>query len=178
MNVNLYSYLFDILKYTVAGVGVVWIAFYLIKPYLERGEKIQLLEFRKSINTQTLPLRLQAYERLVLFIERINPANLLIRLNGPAYSAQELHSIIVEDIRNEFQHNVTQQIYVSARAWTVVRNVKDDTLAVVNSIYKSLPENATGLEYSKNILGRLSTLEENPYDLGASMLRKDLEDLF
>src|SRR6202046_1902859 len=114
---NLFPFLLDILKYTIAGMGIVWIAFYLIKPYLDRDEKIQMLEFRKTLSNQTLPLRLQAYERLVLFIERINPANMLIRMNATSYSAHELYSLIVEDIRSEFQHNITQQIYVSSRAW-------------------------------------------------------------
>src|SRR5476649_2344211 len=125
---TLYPYFLDILKYTVAGMGVVWIAFYLFKPYLDRSENIQLIELKKTISNQTLPLRLQAYERIVLFIERVNPANLLIRLNGTAFPAAELHSLIVAEIRNEYQHNVTQQLYVSARAWAVVKRMKDDTL--------------------------------------------------
>jgi hypothetical protein len=175
---NLLPFLLYILKYTFAGVGVVWIAFYLVKPYLERDEKIQLLEFRKAVSNQTLPLRLQAYERLVLFIERINPANMLIRLNATAYTAQELHSIIMEDVRSEYQHNITQQIYVSTRAWGVVKNIKDDTMAMVGNAVKSLPETATGLELSKAVLGFLSQVENNPYEVGAAMMRKDLEELF
>ena len=174
----LYPFLLDIVKYTVAGLGVVWIAFYLLKPYLDRSEQIQMLEFKKTITSQTLPLRLQAYERLVLFIERMNPANMLIRLNGPAYSAIELHSLIVEDIRNEYQHNITQQIYVSSRAWAVVKRVKEDTLGAVNNAVRALPETATGLDLSKTLLGYLSSMEENPYDIGANMLRKDIEELF
>jgi hypothetical protein len=175
---TLYPYLLDIIKYTVAGLGVVWIAFYLLKPYLDRSESIQLLEFKKSISAQTLPLRLQAYERVVLFIERVNPANMLLRLNGPGITAAEMHALIVNEVRNEFQHNITQQIYVSSRAWGVVKQLKDDTLSIVNNAVKALPETATGLELSKTILGHLSHLENNPYDIGASMIRKDLEDLF
>ena len=175
---NLFPFLLDIVKYTISGMGIVWIAFYMVKPYLERDEKIQLLELKKTINNQTLPLRLQAYERLVLFIERVNPSNLLIRLNGPAYTAHELYGLILEDVRTEFQHNVTQQIYVSARAWSVIKRVKEDTLGIVNNAIKSLPETATGMELSKTILGQLSLLEDNPYDIGANLLRKDLEDLF
>jgi hypothetical protein len=177
-DMNLLPYLFDILKYTIAGLGVVWIAFYLIKPYLDRDEKIQLLEFKKSISNQTLPLRLQAYERLVLFIERVNPANMLVRVNATSYSAHELYSVIVEDIRNEYQHNITQQVYVSSRAWNVVKHVKEDTLGIVNNAVKALPPEATGLDLSKIILGRLSQLEDNPYEIGASMLRKDVQELF
>jgi len=175
---NLLPFLLDILKYTFAGVGVVWVAFYLVKPYLERDEKIQLLEFRKAVSNQTLPLRLQAYERLVLFIERINPENMLIRLNATAYSAKELNILIMEDLRSEYQHNITQQIYVSTRAWGVVKNIKDDTLTMVSNALKTLPETATGLELSKTILGFLSQVENNPYEVGTGVMRKDLEELF
>ncbi|WP_428327480.1 hypothetical protein [Mucilaginibacter sp.] len=175
---NFLPYFLDILKYTIAGLSIVWIAFYLVKPYLDRDEAIQLLEFKKAISNQTLPLRLQAYERLVLFIERVNPASLLIRLNATAYSAQELYALILEETRNEYQHNITQQIYVSSRAWSVVKRVKEDTTGIVNNAFRSLPDTATGLELSKAILGSLSQLEDNPYDIGASLLKKDLEDLF
>jgi hypothetical protein len=175
---NLFPFLMDVVKYSLAGLGVVWVAFYLIKPYLDRDEKIQLLEFRKTLSNQTMPLRLQAYERLVLFIERINPANMLVRLNATTYTALELQSLIVEDIRSEYQHNVTQQIYVSSRAWAAVRSVRDDTLNIVGNAVKSLPADASGLELAKTILSYLSRLEDNPYDIAAGRLRKDLEDLF
>jgi hypothetical protein len=171
-------FLTDILKYTIAGLGIVWIAFYLIKPYLDRDEKIQLLEFKKTISQQTLPLRLQAYERLVLFIERVNPANMLVRLNATAYTAHELYSIITEEIRNEYQHNITQQIYVSSRAWGVVKHVRGDTLGIINNAAKGMPEAATGLELAKMILATIAELEDNPYEIGASMLRKDVEEIF
>lgn len=173
-----YAYLLDIVKYTIAGLGVVWIAFYLIKPYLEKNEKIQLLEFKKSIANQTLPLRLQAYERIILFMERINPENMLVRLNAGNYTASELHSIIISEIRNEYQHNITQQIYVTSRAWGVAKRVKEDTLNIAGAAFKSLPENASGLDLGKVMLVQLSQLENNPYEIGAELLRKDLEDLF
>ncbi|MDB5010392.1 MAG: hypothetical protein JWQ06_1181 [Mucilaginibacter sp.] len=174
----LYPFLLDILKYTVSGLGVVWIAFYLLKPYLDRSENIQLVELKKTISHQTLPLRLQAYERVVLFIERVNPANLLIRLNGPGYSAAELYSLIVAEIRNEYQHNVSQQIYVNARAWAVVKRIKDDTINIATNAVKALPENATGLELSKIILAHLSNLEDNLYEISTNLVRKDIEELF
>jgi hypothetical protein len=174
----LYPYLLDILKYTISGLGVVWIAFYLIKPHLDRTEKIQLLEFKRSVSNQTLQLRLQAYERVILFIERINPANMLVRLNAAGYSAAELHSIIITEVREEYQHNVTQQIYVSSRAWAVTRRVKDDTLNIVGNAVKSLPPNASGLDLGKTILLNLSQMENDPYEIAAELIRKDLEELF
>ncbi|MCC8425420.1 hypothetical protein [Mucilaginibacter sp. UR6-11] len=174
----LYSYLLDIVKYTVSGLGVVWIAFYLLKPYLDRSENMQLIELKKTISNQTLPLRLQAYERVVLFIERINPSNLLIRLNNPDYQAAELYMLIVAELRNEYQHNVTQQIYVSTNTWAIVKRLKDETLGVVNNAIKNLPETATGLELSKMILAQVNQSENNPYEIGLNLIRKELEELF
>ena len=175
---QIYNYFLEIIKFTLAGVGTVYIAFYLVKPYLDKAEKIQLVELKKNIAGQTLPLRFQAYERLVLLIERINPANMLLRLHGTSYSAHELHSLVVTEIREEFQHNVSQQIYVSDRAWNVVKRVKDDTISVVTNAIKALPDTATGLDLSKTVLAHLASLQDNPYDIATQMLRSDLEELF
>ena len=174
----LYNYLLDILKYTVAGIGIIYIAFYLFKPYLDKGQNLQALELKKAISGQTLPLRLQAYERLILFIDRINPSNLLIRLNGNGYSAAELHSIILTEVRTEYQHNVTQQIYVSSQAWSVLKRTNDDTINLVNNAIKAMPDNATGLDFGRVLLTHLSKLEEDPYDIATNLVRKDLEHIF
>ncbi|WP_448699743.1 hypothetical protein ACFGVR_21820 [Mucilaginibacter sp. AW1-3] len=168
----------DVLKYTIAGLTTVALAYYLVRPHLDRVESFQLLDLRKSVANQTLPLKLQAYERVVLFIERVNPASMLIRLGANDYSAAELQSIVIAEIRNEYQHNVTQQIYVSAQAWTVVRRIKDDTMGIVTNVVKGLPDDATGLDLSRAILTHLSKLEENPYDMATAVIRKDLEDIF
>jgi hypothetical protein len=173
-----FPYLFDILKYTISGLVILAAAFYVIKPYLDRTEQIQLLEYRKSISQQTLPLRLQGYERVILFIERVNPASMLIRLNGGSYTARELHSIAVSEIRDEYQHNITQQVYVTSRAWGVVRRVKDDTISIMTNAVKELPENASGLDLSRMVLNHLATMEENPYDIATGLIRKDIDELF
>jgi len=175
MQIN--TFLLELVKFTLAGIGTVYVAFYLIKPYLERSEKLQLMELKKSTTALTLPLRFQAYERLIVFVERVNPANMLVRLHGTQYSAHELHSLVVSDIREEFQHNVSQQIYVSERAWNVIKRVKDDTMSVITNAIKALPENATGLELSKTVLAHMASLQDNPYDIATSMIRKDMEEL-
>ncbi len=158
-------------------MGVVWVAFYLLKPYLDKQDQLQVLELKKSISNQTLPLRLQAYERMVLLIERVNPANMLIRLKAGDYTAAELHALIVNEVRNEYQHNITQQIYVSLRAWGVVRQLKNDTLSIVSNAVKALPENASGMDLGKIILAHLSQLENDPYDVAIGLVRKDLDNI-
>lgn len=174
----IYSFLYEVIKLIIAGIGIICVAFYLLKPYLDNKEKIQLLELKRANGTQTLPLRLQAYERVVLLIDRINPSNLLIRLNAPAYSAAELHSLIISEVRNEFQHNITQQIYVSPRAWQVVKRIKDDTINLVNQAAQLQTEGAGGMALGKTILNHLSQLETDPYEVSLNLIRADLEELF
>jgi hypothetical protein len=175
---NLYNILLDILKLTVAGVGVVWVAFYLIKPYLDKTHRLQVLELKKAADNTTLPLRLQAYERVVLLIERINPAAMLVRLNAAGYSAAELHHLAVQEVGNEYQHNITQQVYVSSRAWGVVRRLKDDTVTLLNNTYRSLPEGASGMDLARMLLAQIGQQENNPYEVAAAMIRTDLDELF
>lgn len=174
----LYPYLIDISKYFIAGLLVSTVIFIVLKPRLDLLGKIQLLEFRKSLNAQSLPLRLQAYERLVLFIDRINPEQMLLRLSSAGLSARDLHQMALSEIRNEFQHNVTQQIYVSTRAWSTVKKVKEDTVNLMNSAIIDLPESASGLDLARLILTHLSKLENSPYEISSALLKKDLEDIF
>lgn len=174
----LYYYLLDISKYVIAGLIVFLIGFLILKPRFDLAGKIQLLEFKKSLHAQTLPLRLQAYERLILLIERINPENMLLRLNGQGISARELHIQILTEIRKEFQHNVTQQIYVSSRAWATIKKVKEDTINLMNGASKGLPDSATGYDLAKLILTHLSKLENSPYEISAGLIKNDLVDIF
>lgn len=101
------------------------------------------------------PLRLQAYERLVLLTERIALPNLISRLNQPGVSAHEMKVILTENIRHEFEYNSTQQLYVSPVSWDAVRNLKEQSIMIVNQVAAALPEKATGTELNKKILEML-----------------------
>lgn len=170
--------LFDLIKSTVAGLIIVLAVFYLIKPYLDRLEKQQLIGLKQNQHHEALLLRLQAYERLVLFIDRINPVNLLVRLNDHSYSAGELHYLVLTEIRNEYQHNVTQQVYVSNTAWEILQRVKNDTTSLVNSAIKALPLQASGLDFGKLILEQISRMESNPYEIATALIRNEAGQLF
>ena len=98
------------------------------------------------------PLRLQAYERLVLLCERISLPNLISRTNSPDLSAREMQYMLVENIKQEFEYNASQQIYVTQTAWEAVRNLRDQTLLIVNSIGRTLPTDATARDLNKGLL--------------------------
>lgn len=100
----------------------------------------------------TTPLRLQAYERLVLLTERIALPNLISRLNQPGISALEMKIILTENIKHEFEYNSTQQLYVSQSGWDAVCNLKEQNIMLINRVAASLPLNASAADLNKKIM--------------------------
>jgi hypothetical protein len=103
-------------------------------------------------NFLTKPLRLQAYERLVLLVERIALPNLISRLSQPGLSARDMQFLLLESIKQEYEYNSSQQIYVSETAWNVVRSLRDQNLLMINTISKSLPADATATELNRQLM--------------------------
>src|SRR5580704_5017993 len=104
-------------------------------------------------------LQLQAYERLILLTDRIALPNLIQRVHQPGLSAREMQSLLTLSIRQEFEHNITQQIFVSPEAWDAIRNYKDQNTLIINQIASFLPEDATGNDLNR---GLLDLLVQNP----------------
>jgi len=100
----------------------------------------------------TVPLQLQAYERLVLFTERVALPNLVGRMNHPQLSARELHMLLLENIKQEFEYNISQQVYVSSVAWDAVQNLKDQTILIINQVFNIMPPDAKGSDLSKQLI--------------------------
>ncbi|HEY4154089.1 MAG TPA: hypothetical protein VGM24_01635 [Puia sp.] len=100
----------------------------------------------------TRTLKLQAYERLILLADRIAIPNLVSRTNQPGLSAREMQSLLTQVLRQEFDHNITQQIYVSPEAWDAVRNLKEQNLLIVNQVASFLPAEASGQDLNKSLL--------------------------
>ena len=105
-----------------------------------------------ATNNETRNLQLQAYERLTLLTDRIALPNLLSRINREGLSAKELQLLLLQTIRQEFDYNITQQVYVSADAWSAVKNLKEQNLLIINQVASMLPDNANAYELSKVLL--------------------------
>jgi len=132
----------------------------------------------KEERSTLLQLRLQANERLIVFIDRINPANLFLRLHQPGITSREFQSLILNEVRSEYQHNVSQQLYLSSANWIVLSKLKEDTLAMINNAVAALPAESTGVDLSKMVLEHVAVMSENPYDLTISLLKQDIHQLF
>jgi len=176
--ISIVPFILDILKFTLAGTAVFFIAYSTIKAEIEKSRHLKLLDLKKSAQATTLPLRLQAHERIVLLIERINPSSLLVRTHSPGLNVFQMQQILTSEIQNEFQHNITQQVYLSNHAWIMVRRLKDDTINLINQSAKTLDPDAPSIELSKLILNHMTSLEDNPYDAALALIKADIQEVF
>jgi len=136
---------------TVVSIIIASLALFIaiIAWFRTAGQKTEPVSAEKF---QSTPLRLQAYERLVLLTERIALPNLISRLNQPGISAYEMKTILTENIKQEFEYNSTQQLYVSQLSWDSVRNLKEQNIMVVNQVANTLPPTASSSDLNKKIL--------------------------
>ena len=100
----------------------------------------------------TRPLQLQAYERLVLLCERISLPSLISRVSQPGLSAREMQVFLNETIKQEYEYNISQQVYVSTLAWDAVRNLRDQSMLIINQISTMLPVDAKSGDLNKQLL--------------------------
>lgn len=157
---------------------VLYAVYLMVRSFINKEIELKKLEVRSRSIETILPNRLQAYERMCLFLERMSPPNLLLRLNNPIYSAKELHKILLDEIRNEYNHNVAQQIYMSEDVWNMIRNAKEDLTILINEASSTMAPEATGLDLSRKIFEL--TLEKNvePISHALTELKKEIQQTF
>jgi hypothetical protein len=140
------------LHITIAGVFMFLVAIaWLLAEF--KGMKDEMRE-RLGINNETLKLKLQAYERLTLYAERAGLKNLVSRISAGSFgeSAAAMHNRLIEELKSEYEYNVSQQIYVSKEIWNAVTKLKDQNIYIINQLAGALPNEANSLDLSKRIL--------------------------
>lgn len=148
------DYLLDLLK-IILPAGIVLYGMYLVVVSFLSKEREKLLVDLKTQNTQmVLPIRLQAAERLCLLLERVSPNNLVKRSNPSQFTAAELHPLLLSEVREEFNHNLSQQVYFSEETWEAVRRAIEDVITLLNLSRQTLGPEATGMELAKAIFAQ------------------------
>lgn len=133
----------ELLKYTLPALIVFLTAYFLLTRYMQKEATEKAIELKLKRDKEITMLRLQAYERLALFLERIGPANVISRVRVPDMICTELQYSMVRNIREEYEHNLSQQIYVSSAAWNLIVASKDEIIKLVNLIGQQLPPDAS-----------------------------------
>lgn len=124
----------EILKVTIPSLLVFITVYYVLKQFLDNQYQLRLLDLRKEQQSQTLPLKLQAYERLSLFCERISPESLVLRLRTPGMTPNQLRYALLMAVHKEYEHNLSQQVYVSEQLWEIIRISKNEIIGLISSI--------------------------------------------
>lgn len=174
MDVNLTNFL-----YVALAVGAVVIVYPTIKDLFKKNkpEDAAAEEKQPTTNAAVLPLQLQAYERMALYVDRITPQSLIGRIYQPGLLAVDMQIAMVQNIKAEYEHNVTQQIYVSAMTWEAVKTLKEQTISVINQVAVQLAPDAPAMELNKQILEVFLQAGESPAELTSQIINAEAKRL-
>jgi len=134
----------------------------LIKQFFKNKEQLELLAIQKGASTSVLPLKLQAYERLILFFERIHIPSLVARIKTKKMSSGDLQSALMIAIQQEFEHNVTQQMYVSDKLWEIIRVAKQEVFNQMDHVMVSTGFSEDADTYSRVLVEHFTKPDLDP----------------
>lgn len=161
--------------YTLPALITGAVAYYSFQTFSKSEEQRRRFNLLKENQKQALPLKLQAYERLALFLERTNPSKLLIRVAPITNDKVDYQNLLIQHIEQEFEHNLTQQIYVSNECWTMIVTAKN---TLIQNIRKTTmnPEVANADKLRETILSNLFESSESATNLALSYLKTEIRD--
>lgn len=162
----------EIIKVTTPALIVFLTVYFLMKEYFKKEYNIRLMEQRQETRETVIPLKLQAYERLTLLCERIRIENLLARLAGISPDPSLLQRSLIVAIQQEFEHNISQQVYVSQSLWKIIGLSKSQTINIITKTGENLPEGATSEDFRMILIHQLSNTE-NPLDTAIMAIKKE-----
>lgn len=158
--------------------AVLVITFLFLKKEGQKEKYNLQLELKKQRQEFFLPSRLEAYQRAVLLLERIHPNSLVMRLHNPGMPAKMMQAEFLKAIREEYDHNVAQQLFISPLGWKMVREAKEETIKIINIASSQLEATATGMELSSKILELVAEIGELPNEIVVEQLKSELQGLF
>ena len=168
--------LYEILKLILPATVVFLTAFYTIKSFLDSESKKNVIELRKASQNVAVPIRLQAYERVAMFLERITPTKLLVRISPTSPNKEDYESLLIQTIDQEYQHNISQQIYVSDECWNITKAAKNATIQLIRKA--GLLKKTTSANKLREVV--LSEMMEKraPSDAALSFIKQEVSDIW
>lgn len=163
----------EILKITIPALTVGLTVYYLLKQYLDKQYQLKALEYRQSQQKAAGPMRLQAYERLSLLCERIAIPSLLYRLQTKEGTAATLRVTLLMAIQQEFEHNITQQVYVSDNLWKIINLARNEVVNIVNGIAEKVDPQAPARELAGVLQNYLQQQEISALDKAQEAIKKE-----
>ena len=163
---------------TMALTGYIY--YLLTKRFFDNQQKTQMLQMRIDEHREAVklvtPIRLQAYERMALYLERISPDSLVLRCYQPGMDTKLLQGVMTKTIRDEWEHNLSQQVYVSSEAWNRIRQAKDEMIGVINSAAITIPQDSDPTRLASAIFAT-TTSGQMPTASALEFLKQEMRDL-
>jgi hypothetical protein len=170
MNITL-----EIVKSIIPSIIVLTTAYLLIKEFLKKEEKKMKHELFLANQKEISPIRLQAYERLIIFLERIHPESMIIRENQAGLNNQQLQQKLIHVIRTEFEHNIAQQLYVSDKLWSQIKMTKDNMIQIINSESSKLSASNSSIELGKAVIEANMKVQSKQINLTIAELKSEIK---
>lgn len=165
----------EILKIILPAGAVFAAAYLIVKRFLDNDQKQRELDLKKSNQNLITPLKIQAYERIIIFLERIHPNTLVVRTNKNGYSAQQLQMELIKAIKSEYEHNLSQQIYLSPAAWEMVKNAKEEIMKLINISSTKVAHDRSSNDLAMMILNITANLDKKlPSEIAIDFVKKEI----
>lgn len=172
MEEDILSLLFYCIPAAITGA----VAYYFFKQYSENEDSKRKHLIKTELNKQALPTRLQAYERFSIFLERIKPSKLMLRVTPNGSSKEEYESLLIANIEQEFDHNLAQQIYVSDDCWSIISTAKNATVQMIRK--STISEKVDSAEKLREVILTDMMDKRAPSDAGLSFIKEEIARLF
>ena len=163
----------------IVPAGLVLYGMYLtVKLLLEREADRHRHDVKARYTDTVVPVRLQAYERMVLFLERISPNNLLLRLGGSSTTVLEFQQRLLQEIRDEYNHNLSQQVYMSQAVWDQIQAAMNDVTTLINQASGDTRPDAPAFDLSKRIFERIIEKDRLPTTNALKAVKEEIQAMF
>lgn len=147
------------------------------KNDLERSKKTQSITENNEFKKHFFPMQVDSYQRMVLFLERIAPNNMIMRLNNPGLPARAFQQKLLDTVRQEFEHNLAQQIFISPDAWKMVSNSKEEVVKIINMSATKLEPTALANDLCQGVFEITAALDSQPTEKAIMFLKAELNRL-
>lgn len=178
LDITSFEIFINMVQFIVPALLVLLVTYFTMKRFFDDAEKKRELKYKRKNSEKLTPIRLQAYERLTILLERMKPENLVLRLADNRMNATQYKHNLVNTINEEYSHNISQQIYISDQAWQMVKLIKEDTINVIENCYKDMPEQAKATDLGKAVFEEVMKRNEDRVQSAINFIKKEIDLVF
>lgn len=163
---------------TIPSTGIILTVYFFLNKYFKNVNEVELIKLKKQSTKEITPLKIQAYERVLLYIQRISPETLTIKNVNPTLSNKELYETLNHVIETEYEHNLTQQLYITETAWLSVQKVKKEIKQLIEVAYSKVENEKPSIQLATTVIQIFDQLETNPMILSNQIIKNEFNKEF